>query len=398
MNKLLLSALLASSLFGAGLQAIETKNQKIEQIFELTHSKQMAPLCESVFTNANITDASVKNAAMTKVMSAIKQDYVTAMGKLFSELDVDVMLKYNGSATGQRVTSMMMEVNTEMQEAWSSFMTIIEELAASPEKANTVVKSTSANNGTAKEQKIAQLFELTQDKQMLIAGFEPFFAGANITDAKVKNAAIDRLFITLKPAYIKAHNKFFSEAEINAMLNYHSSATGKRYIATTMDIAAAMQKSFMDSLMPILEASAQTAPTPAPVEDVVKSAAVIHFDAATKDKKTDDEIRALFNKEIGHDGLTVVKFSSTWCPPCKAYAPIFDSVAEQLTQVVIDGKKVAVKYIAVDTDAAAALAQEYSIRSIPTTIFYKNGKKIDSRGGSIKGETLNSLIGKLARS
>lgn len=106
----------------------------------------------------------------------------------------------------------------------------------------------------------------------------------------------------------------------------------------------------------------------------------------------------MFNQAIQHDGLTIVKFSAIWCGPCKAYAPIFDEIAEQLPEVSIGGEKVAVKYLSIDIDATPIIGKDCSITSVPTTIFYKNGKQVDSKTGSLTKEILASQIEELIKS
>ncbi len=54
------------------------------------------------------------------------------------------------------------------------------------------------------------------------------------------------------------------------------------------------------------------------------------------------------------------------------------------------------RYIAIDIDAAKVIAQDCSIVSIPTTIFYKNGKKIDTKMGAIGKDALIATIHDIA--
>ncbi len=242
-----------------------------------------------------------------------------------------------------------------------------------------------------KQKKIEQLFELTTDKQTFIKAYEPILAQTTITTKQI-NEVMDNCFIPLKKDYAAAYDKFFSEEDIDVMLNYHQSPTGKRVLATAMELQAEMQDAYMNIMTQIQGLIA----TPEESAPVAKSAAVIHFDELANGK-TDAEMRELFKKEITHDGFTVVKFSATWCPPCKTYAPIFDEVAEQLKELSIDGSNVAVKYVAVDIDTARVIAEDCAVKSVPTTIFYKNGKKVDLKSGSITKDVFRSQIHELAK-
>jgi len=69
--------------------------------------------------------------------------------------------------------------------------------------------------------------------------------------------------------------------------------------------------------------------------------------------------------EILSNKHAVVRFTATWCPPCKALAPIFDEVAAANPDVVT--------YV-VDVDQNRDLASEMGIRGLPTMLQIKDGK------------------------
>ncbi|MBL7012550.1 MAG: thioredoxin, partial [Kiritimatiellales bacterium] len=73
-------------------------------------------------------------------------------------------------------------------------------------------------------------------------------------------------------------------------------------------------------------------------------------------------------KETIASGTVLVDFWAPWCGPCKMQAPILDKVAEQIGDKAVIAK--------VNVDEAAPLAAEYGVRSIPTLILFKDGKKV----------------------
>ena len=88
------------------------------------------------------------------------------------------------------------------------------------------------------------------------------------------------------------------------------------------------------------------------------------------------------------DGVTLVDFYATWCGPCKMLAPFIEEVAEEY-----EGK---VNVCKVDVDNVEALAYKYNVRSIPTLIYFKDGKVSEVNVGfqskdSIK-EKIDSLL------
>ena len=70
------------------------------------------------------------------------------------------------------------------------------------------------------------------------------------------------------------------------------------------------------------------------------------------------------------DVLVVVDFNATWCGPCRAFGPIFDSVAEQFR-----GKA---RFYSVDVDQNPELAAQFGVESIPYIVFIKPDGTTDS--------------------
>lgn len=123
---------------------------------------------------------------------------------------------------------------------------------------------------------------------------------------------------------------------------------------------------------------------------------VIDFSELIKNKK-DDEILAQYNNIVKNEGITVVKLSAIWCGPCKSYKPNFEVVAKEMQEIEIAGKKVKINYVAVDIDSAQVIAKDLAVMSVPATVFYNNGERVEITFGYLKKDELVSQIKQIAK-
>jgi thioredoxin 1 len=76
------------------------------------------------------------------------------------------------------------------------------------------------------------------------------------------------------------------------------------------------------------------------------------------------------------DKLIVLDCFATWCGPCKVIAP------EILKFSNSEQYKDKVDFYKVDVDEVPDVAQELSVRAMPTFMFFKNGEKVDEVVGA----------------
>ncbi len=71
----------------------------------------------------------------------------------------------------------------------------------------------------------------------------------------------------------------------------------------------------------------------------------------------------------------LIDFWAVWCGPCKMIAPHIDSIASEYS-----GR---VKVMKVNIDEEREIAERYNIMSIPTLLFFKDGKVVDQVVGAV---------------
>jgi len=95
-----------------------------------------------------------------------------------------------------------------------------------------------------------------------------------------------------------------------------------------------------------------------------------------------------FQKEVVETkGLVVVDFWAAWCGPCRMVSPIIDELATEYAGKVKIGK--------VNVDENSQVVNQYSVMSLPSVVFFKDGQPFKTMVGAQAKESYKQEIEQL---
>ena len=95
-----------------------------------------------------------------------------------------------------------------------------------------------------------------------------------------------------------------------------------------------------------------------------------------------------FHNEVLESSKPVlVDFWASWCGPCHIIAPAIEELASDYDGQATVGK--------LNVDEQPSIAQQYGIRSIPSVLFFQDGKVVDQVVGAVPKKALAEKLNRL---
>lgn len=87
---------------------------------------------------------------------------------------------------------------------------------------------------------------------------------------------------------------------------------------------------------------------------------------------------------LGSDKITLVDFYSDSCVPCKRLSPVLAELEDQYAHEI--------RFVKVNINFDAALAEQYGVQSVPTIVFFRNGEEVSRLNGPLKKNEIAAYI------
>lgn len=98
---------------------------------------------------------------------------------------------------------------------------------------------------------------------------------------------------------------------------------------------------------------------------------------------TEEITSQTFEETITQNDIVIIDFWAPWCGPCRSFAPIYEKVSENHSDIV---------FAKVNTEEEQDLAEHFQIRSIPTLMIFREQVVLFAQPGMLSESQLEQVI------
>ena len=101
--------------------------------------------------------------------------------------------------------------------------------------------------------------------------------------------------------------------------------------------------------------------------------------------KIRDVTDSTFEEEVLQSERPVlVDFWAEWCAPCRALAPVIQQIADEHHERL--------HVVKLDVDSSPSTPAKFSVRAMPTLLFFRDGKVVDSLVGAVPKKQVEDKV------